>query len=161
MPSQKIATQNSLAIATIFLVAILHHVSLFTNTEMVVTVAYAILFILAICMRLATVFHLVLFMILWRLGLFLPQLILNISAIYLALIFIITLPIVATWPGTATFLSWLKKGTISNTSKIWMLIIAVVAAASLLLWAAWTDHFGAAENLMKGINHWPKSLILF
>ena len=41
-----------------------------------------------------------------------------------------------------------------------MAIISVVAAASLLLWAAWTDHFGAGENLIKGISHLPKALVL-
>ncbi len=141
------------------MVVLLHHLVLFTNARWPITFTYLGLLVLALVFNLRGAFHIAFLMALWRtLHFILPGFLLSASAFYLALLFFISAAVVVcVFPKEK--LSWLRKGNVTKRDVTWALIVSVVSAVALILWAFWTNNLGMGARMVRGVSHFPKPLI--
>jgi membrane protease YdiL (CAAX protease family) len=139
----------------------LQHLSLYARMDLIETIFYFALFLTVIGLRLWQAFHLVLFVLLLNvLRPVFPTFLTSISGVYYGIVFAISIPIVLRLRQTKGLLSWFRKGKIDRFSKVSIFVVSSVAGIALLLWAAWTDSFGVAEQMVKGVAGFPKVAVL-
>jgi membrane protease YdiL (CAAX protease family) len=61
------------------------------------------------------------------------------------------------WPSARIQWRWMKKGELDLSVWLLVLVISLVSAVALLLWAFWTDNLGFGASLLqeyKGVPRW-------
>ncbi len=104
--------------------------------------------------------HLTLLMVVWNLAyLVLPRYIANLSFIYFAIVFGVSVIGIRFFKEVKNPLNWFTKGNLSKTVWIWVAIVSVTSALALILWAFWSDNLGAGQRMVKDLAMVPKPLI--
>lgn len=146
----------------ILLVFFLQHLSLWIQVPAVITSIYGVLLVTALFFRLGPVLHLLLFIFLWRtLHFVLPEALTNTSAVYFAIVFLLSVPFVRFFPLTKDLLSWWKKGRVDGSSLLALLLISAVSAAALIAWGLWSDSLSEVENMLQVLKNIPSLVVLF
>jgi membrane protease YdiL (CAAX protease family) len=56
---------------------------------------------------------------------------------------------------------WVSRGSVDAISRVLTLAIALLSAAALIAWAAWTDSFGIGARMMQEAARWPVAVLVF
>jgi uncharacterized protein len=142
-------------------VVVLHHLAAILESRKAFTAVYIAFFAASLFLRLWPVFHLTLFMFLLRLlHPLLPGLFSNLSGVYLAILFVFSVPVILGNNATKSLLSWFRRGTIDKFAMGSIFVVSLVSAVALLLWAGWTDNLGIGEKMVQGVSQFPKPLVI-
>lgn len=90
----------------------------------------------------------------------LPSIFVEVSAIYLLIIFLATIGIERLVVGNKNKLAWFAKGNFDKLSVALMALTAIISGLALIVWALWTDNLGFGKQMLLSVAGLPKLFIL-
>jgi len=104
-----------------------------------------------------------LMMFLWAaFAYFLPTEIVSVSAVYYFLIFLISsFPFLFNSQIQSEHFAYLKPKRFRPEVWPWIIMISSLAAIAIILWSLWPEHLIHVNKMIKGLKHYPKTIVYF